>query len=635
MLNYLDLGKTLIEVQKLEDLEERLFEAREDHYFDYYLLKDSQKNILFYNSHDGKLEKLNQKFTRFNEILEFEDHVYSTIEVQGYQLMIGFNRSRARYVQLALEYNYHLLFREVVLVILGFLFITTYFFRDIKSIIKGITNPKARDFSKAKTRSMESQILTQSLIGYEKRHSKLHEEVDTLKNQVLPSLRSELESGKIPPYQFDCTLVRVDINNFSEMFSNYPVETVMEVVNQFLALSARIVHRYEGFVHEIIGDEILFYFKENSSLDSRELALSSIRDIFSASEGLNIKTKSEHGFSFHVKSSLAQGMLRFGRQVLGYNLSGTPLIKTVRIISEIFEQEKNEVLFCSEIASLNSKLFQTRFDKTANLKGIEENSALYKVIHTLGVEDVLKNLNANSVSSLTYFRSDKDLQTIFEYLGQNVQTLTKTELLGASRALSTFFSEETSLETEYKYLDLLVKIEKLCDKDNENFKVLASYVTLGRHILPENSYSPGLATVLSGLLSNENARVVANTVDLVTHLEGDDEMEGLIKLDQARNNRVKANLIIQDGYSRLDKKLISNLKEMLTSSDPLQQASALYAYGELMKHHSEKDLVYLSSNIEFCNLMKLVKPLVKSSNEMIANQARSAIKKSQSIENAA
>ena len=81
------------------------------------------------------------------------------------------------------------------------------------------------------------------------------------KNQVLPALRKELESGQQAPYEFNCTLVRVDINNFTQIFSNHDRTEFMATINEFFVGVTHIVSRYGGFVHELIGVKCSFILK--------------------------------------------------------------------------------------------------------------------------------------------------------------------------------------------------------------------------------------------------------------------------------------------------------------------------------------------------------------------------------------
>ena len=94
-----------------------------------------------------------------------------------------------------------------------------------------------------KTRSRETEIFAQGLIGYEASVEALKERNERLDRQVLPSLKKEVLSGKTPPYDFDCTMVRTDINNFSTIYNTHDVTIFIE--NDPRVLRGGFTHRGE------------------------------------------------------------------------------------------------------------------------------------------------------------------------------------------------------------------------------------------------------------------------------------------------------------------------------------------------------------------------------------------------------
>src|SRR5690606_15605838 len=119
-----------------------------------------------------------------------------------------------------------------------------------------------RAFGPGTATSKEAEMLVRGMAAYDARAARLESERELFRWQVLPSLRNELMSGREPPYSFACTLVRTDINNFSGIYNRHPVEEFTATINEFFTDVSHIIARYGGYVHEFVGDEVIYYFKD-------------------------------------------------------------------------------------------------------------------------------------------------------------------------------------------------------------------------------------------------------------------------------------------------------------------------------------------------------------------------------------
>ena len=89
-----------------------------------------------------------------------------------------------------------------------------------------------------KASSYEVDLFIKGLRGYEKSIKNLKARNELLGNQVLPALQSEILSGEKPPYEFNCTMVMTDINNYSHIYDNYPKEEFIKLYNRFRGVAA-------------------------------------------------------------------------------------------------------------------------------------------------------------------------------------------------------------------------------------------------------------------------------------------------------------------------------------------------------------------------------------------------------------
>ena len=145
--------------------------------------------------------------------------------------------------------------------------------KDITLMVREIRKGKRGKIGSIQARSAESQLFLQGLTGYARAVSDLEAENVRLGRQVLPSLQKEIHSGRKPPYDFNCTMVRTDINHFSTIFNTHNVTEFMATINEFFVGVSHIVSRYKGYVYEFIGDEVIFYFKVGGRQDSSVLSV--------------------------------------------------------------------------------------------------------------------------------------------------------------------------------------------------------------------------------------------------------------------------------------------------------------------------------------------------------------------------
>jgi class 3 adenylate cyclase len=498
----------------------------------------------------------------------------------------------------------------------------------------GILSSRKREkFQAGNSSTKESEILNRSLGGFENQVSELGQSNKKLSAQVLPSLKKEIQSGRPTPYTFGCTLVRVDINNFSSIFASHNVEEFIAYIDDFFSSASHVVARYGGLVHEFVGDEIIFYFKdEDTKNTSAAVAISAVRDILELSDRLNKKTSAISGYPFHVKASLAHGPIRFGKLVNGFSIAGGVLIETVRILSVISEKNENVVLFDASLVEAVKDLVEVKGYGDFQLKGMPGSRNLTRYVSHKPLGDALRDIGRSSHPTIGFYRSDSDLLTIIRWCQAAVEQKNYFQAQQAINFLrevqvTTCASEAREFLTHWLgeicgHLQLTITNPKV-----EELRIFASLIKLIENLTPEVEFGPDIEAMLNRCLQVKDRRVIANSLDVLTKFKSQGDSESTDVVFDRSDNRVAANALLHSAIVQIRPALVRDIKKMLESKDLSQVASAIWAIGEISQFYMKNDQVYLASQLEFSNLQKATAKFSKHSNAMVKRQSLIAISK--------
>ena len=631
---YLDL-KADLERQAIDHLDHDLQNGQ----IDFYILKKNEKDIAF-GSPLGNRPKLRYESEISDELFIFDDMAYANVRAGPYTATVG-----------VILQPFDLVYREIkdewrpyfvascLITLLAIILATRYFLSDIQRAVGQIARRGYRSFDHRQAKSYEAELLARGLAGYEAQSRELNARNRTLSQQVLSGPRHELESGKAPPYRFNCTLVRTDINNFSSLFSSARHgEAFLNDVNTFFHELTGIVSRYGGYIYEFIGDEAIYYFKdEDCGGMSAAFALSSVRDIHDAATKLCEATSSERGYDFYVKSSAAYGELMFARQVRNFSLAGTPLIETVRILGLISEKRENKIYFGTEVATRAQPLFMSSSVGSFALKGLEGERQLFQSVSGLGLQDALSAEAPESWAIATCFRSDQNVAEILGYLHANWKALPHAKLMTMLSLFRQYSFENANSNIIDGYLkfahDLL---DRQRNGDDQAAQPLSALLLAARGLVPKSAYDDRLRFAFKSALQSTHLRVVANALEAFAWFEPASEEVLFSHLEGHSNNRVRANLLMKRAIGLgFERKVAREFKRMIESKNPYYQASGLWALGETAAHFRETDPVYFSSETRLQSCLDLAVKRVGDANEMVARQANALIEKSGRAENPA
>lgn len=496
--------------------------------------------------------------------------------------------------------------------------------------------------------SLESQAILATLRGYSEAEGVAASKNTVLQSQILPALQREIFSGRTPPYTFDCTLVRTDINGFSQIFNTPYRERFAEHINQFFVGLTEIASRYDGLIYEFVGDEAIYYFKdtaaetaaapETKAKDSLERAVDAIRDIHLLADEINRKTSFE-GHKFTVKSALAHGTLRFAKLVDGCSLSGGILIETVRILSNVTDKSESHLYFSDRhLPDLPTNLEHEEIG-SFHLKGYSESVRLFKMTGLTPLSQHLAESPEKGFDYILRYRNDHSLEAAIGTAATAGETWTSAQHLALAENLRRIqvYRARHSLEPS------LTAWLKMARKQNESqpdfIKVVSALIMLYPRLVPKVDLTDKVILELESFLDIHDGRTVANTIDVLTLYGVTPTARPITDLQINENNRVAANALINAGIQRGKEsqysKTVRELDRMIFhGKEEGRVASGLYALGEIARILRTQDPVYFSTRIELHGMAERIEKFLKHGNTSVSTQASRAMAKLKNGQNA-
>lgn len=547
------------------------------------------------------------------------EHRFVAMEIEpGTYLTAGLIGEREQYLQFILR-TYEREVSQTLSLFIGLAFLLFLLAsKDLLRVAQAIKSGRLGAIRNITALSAEAEVLKRGVEGYELAVGNLRKENQVLGAQVLPSLKTEIQSGKKPPYDFDCTMVRTDINNFTQIFNNHPLEEFIETINEFFVECSHIISRWDGLIHEFVGDEIIFYFKDEKHANSFTAALACVNEINRAADRIHQRTTAQRGYGFRVKSSLAHGKIRFGRFLNGYSLAGAPLIETTRILSHVSEKNENSVHF--DFGNFSKLHEDIRFEDSfrATLKGMPGER---RILRYLGHSPVAEAWSKSTTWHPRFhdYRSDEDL---CYWLNRIAARDVQDELI--AKFLSSFVvTRSDSAVTAFALEAIEDRIETAAQPD----RTLANLASALRSLVPLDQVSMELENVLATLLQSSDSRVVANAIETVEHFKMARLSNAARRLAYSDDNRVAANALVLHGADEVSKPVIQRLKKLLASGNPTYVSSAIYAMGEIARKLRARDLVYFSTQSDFLALSQTLPQHSKSPDLNVRRQCLMAAEK--------
>lgn len=620
---YASVGEVLLNNGSISDLDEKLARAVAAGEIHFYSIRHDGKDVIYVNS-AGTTDQLpiaNQPGT-----YETERYRYTIVQGGDYQLAVGHKKAFSDYVMFHLRNHVPIMLFDIFTTILSAFVISLICFRDLRIVLKRLAQRGAKRGDLALANSQETLTLVKGLQSLENQNENLKTEKAQFRSQVLPALRRELESGKTPPYEFACTLVRTDVNDFTQTFMSDKRAEFMARINEFFVGVTHAVSRYNGSVYEFVGDEVLFYFKDEDNENSTATAIAALRDIHKIANKINEQTQDE-GYHFRIKSSVAHGLLRFGPLVDAHALAGPPLIETVRMLSHVHEKSENTVLFDESLTDAVNELCRSHRQQVVMLKGLKGSRTLTTLEAFTPLSLHLRQQENESLKLAQYYRDDEDICEILKFVESNFQKIESAELNALVAMFRTYSVAKSSPEVKRAYVDCLAKLGACAAPSEKDTFLYASLVSAASHILTKNEWGGEVRAAIYLSLQHSNKRVIANALDIFGEFEPEASEKIFMELMKSGDNRIEANSIIKEAKREWTKKTALSLKTMLKAKTPYSKASALYALGEIAKYFRGTDEVAFATDRDLQDLLEMVPKLADHANAMVRRQANSALGK--------
>lgn len=618
--DYAKISRILLERNDVVQLDSILRHAIVAERFDFSLLRRGDSTLFFHNP-AGIAENIQVPLDGIEGYYEWRDYQYFIQKHSGYTLAIGFKSSLQNSDIGFWKDIKSLAINDFLVVVSMVAAMSVYFFRDLLRFIKRLATRGANRSDESIARSHETMTLIQGFKGLESSAVELESENVLMKNQVLPALRNELFSGKTPPYEFSCTMVRSDINGFTHVFSYGDRDEFMQTINDFFVDVAHIVSRYGGYIHEFVGDEVIFYFKDEDHSNSAAIAISAVRDMLARAEKIHQRSKTSPGYDFRLKTSVVAGTLRFGPLVNGYSLAGNPLIESVRMLAHVSDKSENVVVFDEDVRDRIQSICRAEAMGEFVLKGIKEPRKLFKYTEHVPVRSWLQDDRYNgSRELLGLYRSDSDIADLLRFVERHWREMPSDRSTQLLSHLKRFHLPEASGEIQQAYLSLLNDL--LSDKEAQKKDyVLSTAVSVAAHLFQKKDLEGELKQALLKCLLDSNRRVVANAVDVFAELDPSSPEDIFAQLMKNNDNRILANTLTKQGKHAWDQRVRKRISGMLMSDNAFHRASGLYALGEIAHHMKTTDPVAFQADHRLQELIARALKLVHDPNPMIARQA--------------
>lgn len=614
------LAQVLSQIQKVgtdeagskELVDALLLKARASHDIDFYVV---QKNGAIINSNNsGDLSEVQLGIlNRPDEIQVFDNIVVATVSTGEVNVSAGFNRNWSEFQKRAFFSALKDSIFEILFIVALVGGIIAYFARDIMTLVKRLEMGMTEylDFQPV---SRESDRILKTLRNFEDRFTQMESSEKHFKNQLFSAITHELNSKKVPPYDFACTMARVDLNGYSELNRVMDPTQFRKIIDHLFVECMAMVTRYGGFMSEYLGDEIIFYFKDDQWPRSYLVAVGCITQMNKIARTITEQYRTILPFELKFKSALSHGKLTVSKGARELEISGFPFIESVRILKEVKERDNFVIVTSAEVAQKLETYVPSKSYAKVDLKGIGEAE-----IFQLQLDDNLtSSLESGIYEGLDRFRDAESIITVLQWIQGKLEHDPDFFSQKMRPILPTLFSivgrpfPEPKVEAEARRV-----LEKLLKIDPAD-AVTSSFLSLVGRLVSPDTVSTQLSTVLIALSKSSSVRIRANAVDVMGRLGLTQDIEAP---KDSEHNRVIANYMIATGTREFSRDVTYKLGGMLKSRQENVRASALYAIGEIVQFHLRRNPVHFRSSEIFQTFMKTALVCLYDENEMVRRQA--------------
>ncbi len=597
----LEFSANMIIKDNIDYLGERLQQAREFRMVDFYILQKNGKVVTFYNAQNNP-DDLNHSFSpkNYNLFVENESLAFKTIKIYDYVLTVGIITGKPALFKAAVKEQKYLIINDFAVVTLSLSLILYLFLKDILNISKLVSSKNRQELASLKSISREGDALLKATSSYEKEQQSLKSKNEFLTATLSPAIVHELNSGASVPHTFESTMVRVDLNGYTQLYLEKKEEYVSKILNRYFVAARELIERYGGLIYQYVGDEVVFHFKGPRKM-TEAAAVAAVRSLFELADEIERTLPIEAGHYFKLKASFASGTTRFVKLDTGFGLSGLPLIESARLLGQVDDKSRNCLAIYDSSRDYVSNLCRPSQPKESHLKGFDE-KALVCIVDEFLPYDIF--LEKDKAEYCTYFRSDVNLMALMKYLERLVVEQRDELFFRVHGDLKNLKTTIICNELEVAFTQFLEKTYRQSHEKAVNPKVLSAAVAMTYFVIPNANRSEKLTEILKLYLQFSDPRVQANAVSVLG--EASSNVRFLHKFIHSPDNRLSADALVVAGKQVVDKELVSRVQTLLRSPDKVYQASGRYVALKLVEHYRQNDAVYYNTNPHLKKLEELL-----------------------------
>ena len=523
------------------------------------------------------------------------------------------------------------------LVLGNFLVVAVVILYGLHDLLKLFRNVRERGIAGFKSLSneysqKESYAFAQALHQASKERGESHTAIEDLRRLILPSLLSEYSEKRDLPYEFQAILMRVDINNSTQVYKNPNLRFVQDHWFEYFKIqAAAIATRYGGLAHEELGDQIILYFKETLGKGYSEYALACARDVMLLSQEIRKAIGPE--FVFTIKGSMDQGLLRAYKSVLdpagpgrvkicgvGSQTSQNIFVTTDRLMKLVEDRSRDSFFCTSRVPLAGSGVVLSSIEVLRDIPGFELGA---KVSEINSFKPFI--LELDKAPERLLFADDESVAKILLHI-ESIALNAKSELEAQKwitlLRLGHFANPGPILQKQW--VELLKRWASGQHFENVVGSLSASLIALTPQFIKNKSFSEQLRKevepILQKFMRHPHPRVQANAIEAWSALSAQFEVLNQ-PWNEFKGNRALANALIHTLNQALDDASLSRLSKMLSHKDAAMRAAGCFAVGRVREHYLAHDSVVLKTNERFMALVTKAQALRTDSNEMVQRQA--------------
>ena len=183
------------------------------------------------------------------------------------------------------------------------------------------------------------------------------------------------------------TCLFCDIVNSVGLSERLDPEELRETLAAYHRVCANVIHRFEGHIHDYLGDGIMVYFGFPSAHeDDAQRAVRSGLGIVEAVEQLNSRVQSEYGIDLHVRIGIDTGLVVAGALAADEGMEDTAAVGIPPNIAARLQAlaAPDSVVISAAAYRLIAGYFDCRELGFHSIRGISQPMAIYQVLHESG-----------------------------------------------------------------------------------------------------------------------------------------------------------------------------------------------------------------------------------------------------------